>query len=66
MWFEKFNDLKEFYKMNGHAKVTKSNCADKFLVNWVETQHHMHIIGERRKLLDSIEFIWSFSEMRED
>jgi len=65
-WLENFNELKDFYKTNGHAKVTEANCTDKTLVEWVKTQRKRCVIEKRIKLLDSIEFIWSFSEMRED
>ena len=55
-WSEIFNVLKEFHETNGHAQVTKSNCADKSLVQWVVRQRQHCEIEERRKFLDSIDF----------
>ena len=56
-WLQKFNQLKEFYNANGHTRVMRSN-ADKSLTSWVRRQRYCCRIESRRKMLDSIEFIW--------
>ena len=63
-WFEKFNDLTDFYRKNGHTQVTDSNCIDKSLVSWVNNQRQFCKDEKKIKLLNSMEFIWSVS--RED
>lgn len=65
-WLEKFNALKDFYNKNGHTHLADSNCTDKSLVYWVKRQRRECTMENRKKMLDSIEFIWSFSEARED
>ena len=64
-WSQKFEELKEFCNKNGHANVTPSN-ADESLARWAQNQRQVCKIEERRKMLDSIEFIWSFSEARDE
>ena len=58
-WLETYNHLRLFYKKHGHTQVTFSNCSDKSLVDWVKTQRRFCKIEKRKKMLDSIEFIWS-------
>ena len=58
MWLEKFNELKEFHRVNGHSQVTETNCANRSLVSWSHNQRHRCNIEKRRKSLDSIKFSW--------
>jgi len=66
MWFEKFNQLKDFHEVNGHSQVTKSNYHNISLVNWVTHQRQRCKIEYKRNLLDSIDFVWDATQTRSD
>ena len=63
-WYEKFYELKHFYKNHGHTQVTKSNHDDKSLTFWVNHQRSRCKNKEKINLLDSIEFIWNVPQGR--
>ena len=64
-WLEKYNQLIEFYQKQGHTQVNHSNSADKSLVYWVGTQRKSCNNEKRRKMLNSIGFVFSASKERD-
>ena len=62
-WKQRFDELKEFQKVNGHTKVPKSFSKNPRLGDWVHNQRTAYARGllrnDRQKLLNGIDFIWS-------
>ena len=65
-WLEKFHELKEFININGHVHVTRSNCSNISLWQWVNRQRITCKLDHRRELLDSIGFAWNGLEVKDE
>ena len=59
-WFEKFIEVKDFKEKHGHTQVTRS--MHKQLFDWIIRQRFECEKEDRRKLLDSIGFVWDLYE----
>ena len=59
-WEDRYSQLRQYYKANGHSRVPSSN---KPLGVWVNAQRQAHAKGtlklDRRKLLDKVEFVYN-------
>ena len=68
-WDERFNELKVFKEKHGHWSPSLKKGGPE-LTKWTDTQRRKHRRGElepeRKAKLDSIGFIWSLAERREE
>src|SRR5690606_15208810 len=62
-WEDKFKQLKEFWKENGHAFVPVNYKENKSLGTWVASQRWLEAKGKldpaKKKKLDQLGFVWS-------
>lgn len=68
-WEEKFKQLKEFWKENGHAFVPVNFKENKSLGTWVASQRWLEAKGKldptKKKKLDQLGFIWTKNTEKE-
>jgi len=66
LWMERFEELKEFMKENNHTMVRWKD--NKPLLQWIAKQRNMekHLREDRKKMLDSIGFVWDVYEQAWD
>ncbi|MBI4024127.1 MAG: helicase associated domain-containing protein [Verrucomicrobia bacterium] len=58
-WHQRFQELKQFKERYGHCRPVREPEATPALQNWVGWQRKQVISPERKRLLDSIGFIWN-------
>lgn len=67
-WLKMFEELRAYRDLYGHTNVPQTSKEDPKLGSWVCTQRSSFRKGklsnERIDLLDSLEFVWSFSKGR--
>jgi hypothetical protein len=71
LWSDRYEDLRQFVKENGHANVPTSYRENRQLATWVKCQRRQYklwkaggranINGDRVKLLESIGFKWAIA-----
>lgn len=65
-WMDKYEELKEFYKINNHTTVKKNKKVNTSLENWVAYQRSLYrknkLSIEKINLLNQINFIWDVKD----
>ena len=62
----KIQPIERVYQKCGHTQESYFNCSDNSRCQWVINQRHCCIKEKRRKLLESIGFVFSESNAQED
>ena len=61
-WMRQYRALERFFREHGHSRVTRSNCTNQSLVNWVSAQRTSArketLHPEKARLLDELNFPW--------
>jgi len=66
VWEQRFKELKEYKRHEGHTEVPASYKENRALAMWVSTQRRIHksnqLTAERKRRLESIGFLWEPNE----
>jgi Helicase associated domain len=67
-WEERFNELSEFFKQNGHSSVPHTDSSNRRLARWVKRQRYQYklrqegkpsaMTDERIRALEGLGFVW--------
>ena len=63
-WDKKLNELKNFYKQNGHFNVTRQNSNNRSLGKWLYDLKLKRPSDERLSKLSSIGFDWEKERLK--